>query len=310
MDALERLFYAVSATAALFALLIFGMYFNLGDMVLAAVRGPGALQEWATRRNSRAAEAFGLGEEIKPDETKRKTYFVPRELDGSLPYQAYNGPPPISVEKRMKEERMYLVSKGFTDQDFLEMETLFRADRRHLRQVVTVDQLVMRGDALSALDHLEKVIASIDPKNKRALLDLLVTRRKLMTQLEATPDQMFDHLMEEIETRIAIFKLEIRGYRGIPRFQRELAHAEAGLRQSQELRASYQSNRSQVMHVFRSGLWGGKKLDPSTGQKLIDGFGRFKDAGKISDADHQSLTKMVETQVSRWQVDNRHPDEG
>lgn len=298
MDSLERLFYSVAAMAAGLAVMLFGLYFDIGAMMLAAFQGPGAFREWAYQKNLRNAELQGLPGEIKPDESNRPGYFVvgDEKIDG-LPFGAYNGPPRFSLDHKLKRERMYLVQKGFTDKDFLEMEALFRADKAHLRGMFSVDQMVIRGDALSAYEELEAVISRTNPRNLRAMGELLGLRGQLMAQLNAPADDLYDHVMQELALKLRVVELEIQGYTGVPQYAQHLAMARFRKAQIEQMMASFRTNRSKALAVFGSGAFGSDYMDPETARLVKASVARAQQHTGLPAEEAAGIVKLVETRA-------------
>ncbi len=299
MDSLERLFYSVSAFAAGLALLLFGLYFNLGDMVLAAVRGPASFREGIFRRNVRQAELFGVPKEVKPHEGPTVKFD---KIGSGLPFKAYNGPPDLfQLDQMLEKERKYLLGKGFADPEFIEMESLYRADRAYLRGMYGVDQLVLRGDDMTALEELEALIQRTNPKNLRALLQLYELRGRLLGRLNAPPDRLYEHVMQELESRRKLHEIEMKGYHARPRMEHLFAQSEAQKGQVEKLQKHFQDKRSEAIRFFSSGLYGGDRLDPAMAKVVQAAVDRHHQRGNLIDREKDEIMDLVNTRVAAFE---------
>lgn len=261
MYSLERLFYTVAAFTACLTIFVFGLFFNIGDMVAAAFGRPGAFAEWNRAAQLRMALKQSVPEEIRPDESNRPL--------GSIVYQnnvntsgfaaaALNAPPRQSLSGRVKKEEARLARQGFTDEAFIKMNALFTIDRTHHGRWVGIDRMIVRGDKISALNELETLIESVNQDNKRAIADLLQSRLKLILDLEAPPDQIYDALVQINELRLEIARIEIRGYQNVPRFKQEMDRARSRAENLERELNNLKSNRAQAFRFLATGIPYGK----------------------------------------------------
>lgn len=261
MYSLERLFYTVAAFTALITIFVFGLFFNIGDMVAAAFGRPGAFAEWNRRAQFRMALKHSVPDEVRPDESSKPL--------GSMVYEgnpkttgfavaALHAPPRQSLTRRVKKEAARLARQGFTDEEFIQMNALFTIDRTHHGRWVGIDRLIARGDKISALNELEVLIESVNSDNKRAVAQLLQSRLKLILDLEAPPDQVFDALVQINELRLQIARIEARGYQNVPKFKRELERAEKYAKNLERELNNLRSNRAQAYKFLATGIPYGK----------------------------------------------------
>lgn len=299
MDSLERVFFGFSAFAALLALGMFALFFDVGDMVLAAVKGPGALQEWAWQQGVRRAERQGAPGEIMP---------FGGLTDGRLPVQGtrrrkagdegWNQVPQISLEVKVDRQRKLLKDMGFADEEYLQMESFYRADRGHLPALLDIDDLTLRGDAPRALEELDQLIAQLDPRNLRALYDLLTTRGKLLGLLNAPPEKLYEHVVQAIELRLKILAIEIKGYQGIPAYKPMLAQAQTELARLEAHLDEISRKKSDALRFFSTGVFSSGGFDPSFSRLVKAAVARRKEEGKLHQVDVDDIAAVIDAQTA------------
>ena len=265
MYSLERLFYTVAAFTACVTIFIFGMFFDIGDMVAAAFGRPGAFAEWNRAAQLRMALKHSGPDEILPDETNRplgQIVYKDNVRTKGFAVAALHAPPRQSLTKRVRKEEARLARQGFTDEQFMRMNALFTIDRTHHGRWVGIDRLIARGDRISALNELEVLIESVNPDNKRAVAQLLQARLNLILGLEAPPDQVYDALIQVNELRLEIARIEAQGYRNVPKYKRELERAESMERLIEKELEGLRGNRAQAYTYLATGIPYGK-MSPS-----------------------------------------------
>lgn len=257
MYSLERIFYSVSALLGLMAIVLFGMFFDIGDMVLAAFRAPGAFNEFNFQKNIRQARRFGIPDEVLPDGTRRPIGWTADDPHG---LNKLSGPerlfarPQFSLEGGLKRARMALAEQGFTHEGFVEMEAFYRVDRGHGGELVGVERLMARGNNMEALGRIEVLLGGLDPRNRRALDEVLLMKIRLMAELEAPPEELYDVIMQRLELLREIGELEVSGYKDIPRYAAHHAQVTARQKLIEEQVQRLRQRRSEAYAAIQSGL--------------------------------------------------------
>lgn len=174
MDSLEKLFLSCLVLFGMFILFLFGLYFDLGDMLASSLH-----------RDERAATGVGITDHLieKMEEKSRPREIMPTVLDlprggGSsdgeeMAKQAMRAlgrsTPPMSVKTIKQLKRASLMGQGVTNEQILEMEEL-GSDReepsRVNREVLRYAQQKEYGKAAA---ELQNAINRTDPKNLMAL---------------------------------------------------------------------------------------------------------------------------------------------
>lgn len=179
MDSLEKLFLSCLVLFGMFILFLFGLYFDLGDMLASSLH-----------RDERNATGVGITDHLieKMEERARPREIMPTNLDlprgggGSsdgeeMAKQAMRalgrGTPPMSVKTIRQLKRASLIGQGIQREEILEMEEL-AADReepsRVNRQVLQYAQQKEYGKAIA---ELQNAINRTDPKNLMVLREYL-----------------------------------------------------------------------------------------------------------------------------------------
>lgn len=298
MYSLERLFYTVAAFTALFTICIFGLFFNIGDMVAAAFGRPGAFAEWNRRAQLRMALKHSVPDEIRPDESSRPLGSIVYEHTvraSGFAVAALHAPPRQSLTGRVKKEAARLARQGFTDEEFIHMNALFTIDRTHHGRWVGIDRLISRGDKIAALNELEVLIEGVDRDNRRAIAQLLDSRLRLILDLEAPPDQVYDSLVQINELRLEIARIEVRGYQNVPRFKRELERATKQAEALAAELANLRANRAQAFRFLATGIPYGK-MSPSLRRILKASIARRAEAmPQVPEEQKQHYLDLVDT---------------
>jgi hypothetical protein len=294
---LERLFYSVAALTALATIFIFGLFFNIGDMVAAAFGRPGAFAEWNRRAQLRMALKHSVPEEIRPDESQKplgQIVYEGKTNTAGFAVAALHAPPRQSLSKRVKKEEARLARQGFTDEAFIRMNALFTIDRSHHGRWVGIDRLISRGNRISALNELEGLIETVDEGNKRAIAQLLQARLKLVLDLEAPPDQIYDSLVQLYEHRLEIARIEVRGYQNVPRFKRELERAAEQVKALEEKISGLKANRAQAFRFLATGIPYGK-MSPELRRLMKASIERKAAALPVPEEQKKHYLDLVET---------------
>lgn len=293
MYSLERLFYTVAAFTAFLAFCFFTLFFDVGAMITAAFRGPGAFAEWNMRKKIREARRFGAPEEIMPDESRGKIgWSSSRELQGAAAYRR----PYFSIKGRLKKARLGLAQQGFTDETFLEMEAYYRVDRAYNAGVVGIERLMVRGNHAEALDRLEVLLSQVNNKNRRAVSELLLIKLQLYKELRTPPEEIYDLYMQRLELLLEIARIEVRGYKGVPRFQRRLQRSEVLVQGLEEQIARFRQHREKALTLFNTGLAFGE-FPPALAAKLQEGVRKVASEKGASPQQTQRALHWIQTRV-------------
>jgi hypothetical protein len=250
------MFYGMAAVTALAAFLMFSLFFDVGDMILAAFKGPGAFAEWNMSKKIREARHFGIPNEILPDGSQRPIGWSSSgealsQLRGRARLFARPG---FNIKKRLARSRMALAQQGFTDEDFLEMEAYYRVDRAYNAGIVGVERLMVRGNKMEALDRLEILLREVNEKNRRAMAELLMIKLRLIVALRAPPEDVYDLFMQRLQLLKEISTIEANGYRGIPKFRHDRQRVLLQIKSLEAQMERLRTHRSEVYAAFSSGL--------------------------------------------------------
>lgn len=296
MYSLERLFYSVAAAASLLAIGVFALFFDIGDMVAAALSPHGALQEWNRSQQIRYALKQAAEGEVMPDESNPALSISRRQGNPTSPYAVgrLHQPPTQNIASRVRKARARLERQGFTHDGFLQMEALHRVDRTYVAPLVGIDRLVARGNKLEALNELEALIARVDPKNLRALNELEGTRYRLVVALEAPPEQVLQVREEQLRLAIAIAETEVAGYRHVPRFKAELVRAEGQLKLLQRQLDRLRNNRVAALKALRTGVAFGRLDAKQVARLKSEVRARGRKLG-ASDTEQADVMRVIDT---------------
>lgn len=299
MYSLEKLFYACSALFSCLALLLFGLYFDLGDMVLAAFKGPGALATWNTEMLIREAERDAVPDEIRP-QTLQDDSFFRRARRGNYGAPALYAPPSQDLEAEIQQQMRGLKKRGLRDPDYLFMESIYRVDRRYSRDLYAVNAQIKEGGYADALDRLEATFQELHPKNLKAKRELLSAKVRLLTLLGAPPEESFAEMLRYYRLELEVAEIEVRGLEGIKGVEAQSQYAKLRLRQLQEKVARLEAERDSALKLFREGMMYGDlgTISPEYAKILRTALEKKQKEGKVSPEQSSQILSMVETRLS------------
>ncbi len=267
-------------------------------MILAATKGPGAFSEWNYQKNLRMAIRHSAPDEIMPDESYSSFYASVYESvneGGSHAVERNYAPPRMSKKHSFLKAANRLKKRGFKSARFIEMETLFQVDRSYYGTLVGIDRMIARGNRLAALEELDQLILSMNPANKRGLVNLYLTKTRLVSEMEAPPELIFEITLKRFQTLAEIARIEIEGYQGIPKFRNELLRSQRNLENLEKEMSRLRANRSLAFRVIRSGITAGK-VPESFAQLMRDHAKKQKEKHPdLSDEEVDNYLQMVET---------------
>lgn len=298
MYSLERTFYGVAAFTACLAFLLFSMFFDVGDMIAAAFRGPGAFAEWNMAKKIREARRFGIPAEILPDQSTRPIGWSNSSGDLSkLQGRArlFAGPR-FPMEGRLKTARMSLAQQGFTHEGFLEMEAYYQVDRAYNAGVVGIERLLVRNNHSEALDRLDELLIQVDAKNRRAVAELLLLRLRIVVELRASPSEIYDLFMQRLVALKEIATLEAAGYQGIPRYEKFHQRAVDQIAALEGQIDRLRSNRGKALTAFASGIAFGE-FPPELAARMQEGIRRQASVNGASQEQTQRALDWVQTRI-------------
>jgi hypothetical protein len=190
MDSLEKLFVSCLVLFGLFILFLFGLYFDLGDMVTASLsRGELAAtsighthdliseMEWRARPREILPTALGSshprgGEVFDGAEMERSVLKANRRTPGT-----------ITGKDMVAWKRKQLVRAGVASEALLDMEALAEDRDEYRRVMAEVDRLTADRRPAEAARVLAEAVGQHDPKNVIVLKDYLT--RLVQLHLEA-----------------------------------------------------------------------------------------------------------------------------
>lgn len=174
MGDLERLFLGTMMVTGLLILGLFGLYFDLGDMVAGSFgrAGPTFSQDLDLIRERRRAS---YGQKKKPLTTSGGLGGPGASRPSSRPdYERLiiRRPQPSRQEMIDREIRR-LQRKGYTDEQYMNMRALYQVDRSLIATFDQYDRLVAEGDLEAAIALLQEALEGLDEENRYGRRDVL-----------------------------------------------------------------------------------------------------------------------------------------
>jgi hypothetical protein len=171
---LERLFLGSMLLVGLLILFLFGLYFDIGDMVAGTFKGNavgfGQDQAMITRRRRASYK------EKKPARSAPRLHHSGAGGGSTRPpnYRRYiTSLPRIPRDTLIDREVRRLQRKGFVDEEFIRMRAIYTIDRSLIPFFDRYDQLMDAGDHQGAIDVLLEALAGVEEKNLLGKRDIL-----------------------------------------------------------------------------------------------------------------------------------------
>ena len=295
MDSLEKLFISCLTLFGLFILFLFGLYFDLGDILAGMLKkGDAASTGIATSDyQMRLMEWQGRKREIMPMSLMDPAKGVldmrdddPNSVLGAiLTNSGYYRP--ITTKDRMEMRRQELHRQGCVRQDYVEMEAL-ACDREEFDKVmVQARQLAADKQYNAAIGLIQRALDQTDPKNLYVLKDYtsfllqLQTDGRQIDKAEETAKKLY-----ELLDRILMIQRTGVG----PGRQDEIAAIQTRIKGEKDRLGDYfaEVKKRTAATGSATGLYPEEKEDvKATLRKL-------KDSGQITEADYQRSLKMLE----------------
>lgn len=172
MGDLEKIFIGTMILTGLLILFLFGLYFDIGDIVAGTFKGhtPSFGQDLDQIRRARAGSF--LDEAPAPRASLPRTSSAPRE-SRPIDYRRYIVPrPPVSQAVLFDREVRRLQRKGFIDEEYIRMKALYEVDRSLVAALDGFDRHMDAEDYDGAIAALLEALEHIDPGNHLARRDL------------------------------------------------------------------------------------------------------------------------------------------
>lgn len=296
MDSLEKLFVSCLVLFGLFILFLFGLYFDLGDIVAGMLH-----------RDEKGATGVGLTDElIRQMEWKaRPREVMPTHLIDSADLQNFSGADDASMEysvmhaycglpramtgrEKVQVRRKQLVQQGFTREEFLEMESLGEDRDEFQRTIIEVDQLAAGKHYAEAAKLLGTTIEQANPKN------LLLLRDGLRYQMQLFLDaKQFDRAKETSRRLYDVLDriLTIKGV-AYPEDQRQgldktLAELKAEKARLDEIYQDFQKRTAETGSP--TGITADEKA------QMKEALTKARQEGKITDEEYKRTVKELES---------------
>lgn len=173
MNYLEKLFIFTLALSFLTMAFMFGLYFDVGDILSGGVT-PSAF------RSALAESAVSLLEyraRVADDEGRARNVHFDRNEDFAVPesqaeFVAGHTPGPVNRANLVEAARLELKAAGFTHEGYVEMKAQDKDRTAYQRAMGTVDGYVEAEDYGRAVDVIRTAIDATDPRNLYVLRDL------------------------------------------------------------------------------------------------------------------------------------------
>lgn len=293
MDSLEKLFLSCLVLFGMFILFLFGLYFDLGDMLASQFH-----------RDERAGTGVGITDNLirQMEDRARPHEVMPTHLD--LPTFGgaddnrgaeemaraalrYNGAviPPISGKTLTALKRANLQAQGITREEVLDLESLGDDREESSRVVHEVTRLCGEKRYAEAEKLLADQIAKENPKNLLVLRDLL----NLQVQVYLDGKQVDKareaarKMYETLDRIIAIRTIE--GPR--PELQQELTYLKG---EKERLDKVYQDLQKRMEETGSpTGLTASEKA------QMKEAFTRTRNEGKMTEDEYRKALKELES---------------
>jgi len=203
MSYLEKLFLGTMALFALAMLFMFGLYFDIGDMFRGGLDQAGQLTRGAAvdrvidsleRAARRAPAVAKRREDGRP--VRNTPTFVCASRTIADRYKRLFGAKPERMELKVAGHKKFLLSQGFTNEEFIEMEALAQDREAADRALREVNTLMVKGNAKGAAAALERALTELDPKNHVIRSEIL--QKLLKLYLAQNELEKAKHLMREM----------------------------------------------------------------------------------------------------------------
>lgn len=293
MDSLEKLFLSCLVLFGMFILFLFGLYFDLGDMLASTFH-----------RDERSATGVGITDRLidKMEEHARVREIMPGHLeiprfasmDDSMGAEEMaksamralgRGNPPMTGEMIMKLKRASLVASGVQREEVLEMETL-AADREASSKVMReATRLAGEKRFAEAANKLQEAIGQTSPKNILVLRDYLNLQVQLYLDAKQVDKakEAARKLYEVLDRIVAVRTLD--GPR--PELEGEIALLKT---EKERLDSLYQDLQKRMEETGSPvGLTATEKA------QIKDAMTRARSAGNMTEEEYQRAIKELES---------------
>ena len=288
MDSLEKLFLSCLVLFGMFILFLFGLYFDLGDMLASSLH-----------RDERNATGVGITDHLiekmeehaRPHEIMPTALEVPRGGGGDgdeMARQAMRAlgrvTPPMSGKTIIQLKRSSLLAQGIQREEILDMESL-AADREEPSRVTReVYRLAAEKKYAEAARALQEAINHTDPKN------LIVLRDYLGLQVQVYMDgheverakESARKLYDMLDRMMAIRSLEGK----TPALEQEIARIKS---EKERLDSLYQELQKRMEET-------GSPLGLTASEKsqMKEAMTRARQSGSMSEEEYKRAIKELE----------------
>lgn len=292
MDSLEKLFLSCLTLFGMFILFLFGLYFDLGDMLASSLH-----------RDERNATGVGITDRLieKMEEHARPREIMPTMLDIPRGNGGYDSggdetakqamralgrtQAPISGKMVQNMKRAALMASGVQREEIIEMEAL-GADREESSRIVNEARSLMGQKRFAdAARMLGEAMQQTNPKN------LIALREYMQLQVQAYLDnrqvdkakEAARKLYEMLDRMLAIRALEGR----TPAIEHEMAMLKG---EKDRLDALYQDLQKRMEETGSP-----VGLTPAEKTQMREAMTRARQSGSMSEAEYQRAMKELES---------------
>ena len=293
MDSLEKLFLSCLVLFGMFILFLFGLYFDLGDMLASQFH-----------RDEKNATGVGITENLiaqmeahaRPHEIMPTNLDVPvaggvedhssaDEMTKAAMRAAHRGVQPLSGKQLTTLKRANLMNAGVQREEVLEMESLAvdRDEANRLTQEAT--RLAGEQRFAEAAKRLGEGIAQVNPKNFLVLRDLLALQMqcyldgKQVDKARDTARKLYDTLDRIVMVR------QLEG--STPQLEQEIALLKGEKERLDALYAELQKRMEET----------GSPTGTTAAEKatIRESFNKARNEGKMTEEDYQRALRALES---------------
>jgi hypothetical protein len=174
MGDLEKVFVGTMMLTGMLILFLFGLYFDLGDIVAGTFGGhaPSFGQDLGQIRRARSGSF--LDEEAAPKAKLPTVSSGTPRVARTIDYQRFVVPrPPIPPAVLFDREMRRLQRKGFVDEQYMRMKAIYEVDRSVVATLDRFDRHMDSEDYEGAIQALLEALEHLDPANHLARRDLV-----------------------------------------------------------------------------------------------------------------------------------------
>ena len=298
MGYLERIFLGTMVLFALGMFFIFALYFDVGDMFTGTLDKRGTISRGAAV--NRLIEGIERKNRVKPDKSSDANTFSRRaraapnfscsrrairsRYDRFFPRKIKRG------LKRVEQYRKILRKKGYTNEDYIEMEALAQNKEVEKGCVPPAERAMAEGRFSTAIELLEQALKEINPKNlklRTLLLQKLTQARLLNNDLEAA--QRSQDKVLALSERILNIKSQSKLIDS-EEYKEEINRERKQLLERRDIQEKFFKDLQRRKEI--TGSWNGYLNEERA--KMKAGLMKAKREGKISEKQYQEVLDQLD----------------